>query len=220
MMEYRLISIQVGVLFIVATVLAVIGFVFWMPLEEASYPLTIDLSGQQILLGVLCLIVTAFAVIFIPVAIFPVLQQHNLVLAVAYVVLRSIEAVFLFVLALVVLLILLLAQEPPGVGDSSVFLLLGNLYDWSLWLATTLVLGVSGVVLNYLLVKHELVPKWISLWGLTASVLLVLAGCLALFSYQIPLLWVNPFFAMGEMVFAVFLLMKGFKRFEPDALAI
>jgi len=38
MMEYRLISIQVGVLFIVATVLAVIGFVFWMPLEEASYP--------------------------------------------------------------------------------------------------------------------------------------------------------------------------------------
>ena len=182
--------------------------------------MTIDLSGQQILLGVLCLIVTAFAVIFIPVAIFPVLQQHNLVLAVAYVVLRSIEAVFLFVLALVVLLILLLAQEPPGVGDSSVFLLLGNLYDWSLWLATTLVLGVSGVVLNYLLVKHELVPKWISLWGLSASVLLVIAGCLALFSYQIPLLWVNPFFAMGEMVFAVFLLMKGFKRFEPDALAI
>ena len=73
----------------------------------------------------------------------------------------------------------------------------------------------TGATLYYLIFyRSQLIPRWLSVWGLAGTVLGLAAGLLVLFqsiavlsSTQVML---NFFIAIHEMVLAVWLIVKGF----------
>ena len=69
-------------------------------------------------------------------------------------------------------------------------------------------LGLGGLVLNYLLYESRLVPKWLSVWGVIGAFLVMLYGLMSLFGTD-PGILAAPI-AVQEMVFAVWLIVKGF----------
>lgn len=87
-------------------------------------------------------------------------------------------------------------------------------------IGTLIFFGLGSLALNYVLYQSKLVPRWLSAWGLIGTVLVFLYGLLGIFGVGIGLN--SPFallampIAAQEMVFAVWLIFKGF---NPSAIA-
>ena len=100
--------------------------------------------------------------------------------------------------------------------------LLLALHGWSIWMGTLIFFGLGSVTLNYLLYQSKLVPRFLSVWGLIGAALILLYGLVNLFSLD-PLNMLSSILtilalpiAVQEMVFAVWLIVKGF---NPAAIA-
>ncbi len=96
--------------------------------------------------------------------------------------------------------------------------LLQTIQDLGLALAQT-VFAVGAAMMYTLLLRSRLVPRWLSLWGLVAAPLFLIASLSLLWTGNPNSTLANVCFApMGlqEMVLAVWLIVKGF---DPAALA-
>ncbi len=136
----------------------------------------------------------AVAIAFIAPTLFPILKQHGEGLAMGYVVARTLEVVFL------------MSAVAP----------LANLQIDELWgHASAIYFCVSVVLLNSLLFRSKLVPRWISVWALIAVVPYLAGAVLVLLDVlsqtQAGALFVP--LAINEMVLAVWLLAKGSELF-------
>ena len=87
-------------------------------------------------------------------------------------------------------------------------ILLKALFDWSFVIGTMIFLGLGGLVLNYILYELKLVPSWLSIWGLIGGACVLLYGLISLFGSD-PAFLAAPI-AFQEMVFAVWIIVKGF----------
>jgi hypothetical protein len=67
-------------------------------------------------------------------------------------------------------------------------------------------LGV--LILNYVLYRSELVPRWISVWGLIGAILLIAMGLLRLIGY--PVIFLAIPIKLNELILAILLIVKGF----------
>jgi hypothetical protein len=160
------------------------------------------------------------------VMLFPVLKRNIESLALGYRGLRLIENVFYIVGALSLPIILTLSQGyVAAASNASYYQLLGTLllalHDWSIWMGTLIFFGLGSLTLNYLLYQSKLVPRFLSVWGLIGAALVLLYGLLGLFSLthnmisSILTILAIPI-AVQEMVFAVWLIVKGF---NPSVIA-
>ena len=77
----------------------------------------------------------------------------------------------------------------------------------------TFILCARALILNYILYKSRLVPRWLSGWGLIGAILLLVADLLAIFGSDQVLLLAAPI-GLQEMVFAVWLIVKGVNSTE------
>jgi hypothetical protein len=68
--------------------------------------------------------------------------------------------------------------------------------------------SLSAIILNYILFTSNLIPRWLSGWGLLGGVLAF--GTYMLQFYNIDLEFLFIFIAVQEMAFAVWLIVKGF----------
>ncbi len=95
--------------------------------------------------------------------------------------------------------------------------------DWTGYLGAQMVFSLSALVLNLAFYRHELVPPWLSLWGLIGVPLMFASGLLVMFeslnsnASAINLL-VIPL-AIQEMVMAIWLITRGFND-QEDGLSI
>ncbi|MEL7121723.1 MAG: DUF4386 domain-containing protein [Bacteroidota bacterium] len=92
--------------------------------------------------------------------------------------------------------------------ESLAFLLI-EIYYFAHWM-TLLFFCVSGAVLYAFLIKSNLVPRLIALWGLLAVVLVFTATVLQIFNVEVSFFFYlqNGIFLL---VFAIWLIIKGFK---------
>ena len=145
---------------------------------------------------------------------YPILKKHNETLALGFHNLRFIEAICIIVGSIGLLTLLTLNQEfvETGAPGASYFQTVGTVLlairDWAFLIGSGLVWSLSALILNYLLYQRKLVPRWLSVWGLLGA-LLSFANYLPEFfgidSIEILFLPI----AMQEMVFAVWLIVKG-----------
>jgi hypothetical protein len=158
---------------------------------------------------------SAFATAFL---LFPILRRHSEGLAAGYVGIRGFENVF-YAAGVVGLLIMLTVSQNSVAGSPDLSLLgvaLLALHDWSILIGTLIFAGLGSLTLNSVLYQSGLVPRWLSLWGIVGAVLLVSYGLLGIFGVDTAL--GSPFMllamptALQEMVFAVWLIAKGFSR--------
>lgn len=215
-------AIIVGVLFIIGTVAGVFSVVFTQPILNApDYLMKVPTNENQIIIGAIFVLIMGFVLAMVPVFMFPIFKKYNEVLALGYVVFRgALETVTYIVIAISMLLLLPLSQEYAiaGASDASYFQSLGTLLQGIVDLPMTVfVFGLGALIFYYLLYQSNLIPRWLSIWGLIAITLHLATGLLIMFGLQTESSVLNtamnlPIF-LQEMVMAVWLIVKGFNLY-------
>jgi hypothetical protein len=113
-------AIFVGIMFICATVSAILGlFVFYPPiLTGTDYLITGAAHANQVVLGALMELVTACTAIGTAIGLFPVLRPYGERIALGHLLFRFLEAVVITIGIDSVLSLLTLSQGLCGSGDS------------------------------------------------------------------------------------------------------
>jgi hypothetical protein len=220
-------AIIVGILFIVATVSAIISVVFLEPiLQDPNYIVRFSENEYKVIVGVLLDILGAGAFVGLAVIIYPILRKHNETIALGYVVARIIEAVPFIIANLSLLSLLTLSKEFIQTPSPEVSLYkpaaagLIAVYDWAQLLGPRIFASLAALPFYFLLYQSKLLPRWISIWGLIGAPLYLASGFLPLFGLVDP---ISPILvilflpaAILEMVLAVWLIVKGF---NPTSIA-
>jgi hypothetical protein len=227
MNTYRKTAISVGVLFILATVINVLGnAIFLKPILDATdYLIKISANENQVIIGGLLVLLSAFASAGIAIGLYPVLKKHHEALALGSVGLRVMEGMLYIVGVVGLLSILTLSQEyvKAGASNASLFQASGTsllaVRDWAGKLSI-IAFTLGALMYYYVFYQSKLVPRFISGWGFLGAALSLAAALLTISGQIIPfstvfILLQLPI-AVQEMVLAVWLIVKGF---NPSAVA-
>ena len=206
----------VGALFIIATVAYSLSVVLLDPILGASDYLTNVSENENILIiGAFLVLIDCVAVAGIAIVIYPVLKKHNEALALGYVGARIGESLLFSVNVITTLTLLTLSQEfaKAGALDTSYYQTLGTLLlaagNWAYLLGLGLAFAISALILNFALYQSKLIPRWLSGWGF-------IGAALVFANYLVESFGINPVeilflpIAAQEMVFAIWLIVKGF----------
>ena len=210
----------VGALYLTGTIAGILSLVFTGPVRNAQdHLLSGPASETRLVVGALFVLMMGLALAMVPVMMFPILRKHNEALALGYVVIRGgLEAVTYLAIATSWLLLVPLSQvyAQAGALDDSNVQALGTLLLEAKEIGSilTIVFCLGALIFNYLLFQTQLVPRWLSGWGLIAIAPYLAAGLLAMFGIIDTL---SPTYAilnlplgLQEMVLAVWLIIKGF----------
>jgi hypothetical protein len=216
---YRKTAMIVGALFIIATVTAVTSLAFLgTALDGPDYILDLPENGNSVTMAVAFELILAMSLIGIGSLMFPILRKQSEGLALGYSIIRLVESVFIVVASVSLLLMLSIGQDYAvgtlNTADSqSTGALLMALREWSILLGTLIFFGLGALVLNYLLYKSELVPRWISVWGVIGGAGVLLYGLIGLFGTDVYAMTATNLLtapiAVQEMVLAMWLIVKG-----------
>jgi hypothetical protein len=206
----------VGVLFITATVAYSLGVILLDPILGGSDYLTKASENEnQVIMGALLVLIDSVAVAGIGIVIYPILKKHNEALALGYAGARIVEGVLFIVNIITIQTLLTLSQEfvKAGAPDASYYQTLGTVLlaagDWAYLLGLGLAFTLSALILNFVLYQSKLIPRWLSGWGLVGAALVFANYLLQSFSIN-PVEFLFLPIAVQEMVFAVWLIVKGF----------
>lgn len=223
MNTYRKSAIIAGVFYIAATVASSITVIIMTPMLDAPDYL-VRLAGNefQVMMAALLMLIDVVAVVGIGIVLYPILKKHIEALALGFATARAIEAVLFTVYVIGILSLLALSQEfvKAGAPDAAYFQTGGTVLraasDWAFTLGLRLAFVVSALLLNFSLYRTRLIPRWLSGWGFVGA---ILAFALLLFKFfGIVALEISDFIiAVQEMVFAVWLIVKGFDLSASDS---
>jgi hypothetical protein len=204
-------AISVGVLFVVASVTAIVGGSLILPIEDGLQAAAA--AEAEVAAGVILEFVLVLSVVGIAVLLYPVLRPHGEGLALGYVAARILEAVLLLAAAMGARVVLALAVvEGTANAEAQAGLALAN-REWTYLAGSLLFFGVSAVILYSLLYRGRLVPAWLSLWGLIGGILIAALGAVEVGGIAVPGevhgLLVAPI-GLNEMVLAIWLIVRGF----------
>ena len=216
-----------GVLYIIGTIAGMLSYVLTGPILGGSdFLVNVSTHEIQIIAGALFVLIMGFALAMVPVMMFPLLKKYNEALALGYVVFRgALETMMYIVLAISWLFLIPVSQEyvKAGTPDASYFQTLGAvLLEGHDLIAPvqTIIFCLGALIFYYLLYQTNLIPRWLSGWGLIAIIPYFAAGLLVLFGFFGPLstgeIVLEFPLALQEMVMAVWLIVKGF---NPSAIA-
>ncbi|HEX6034935.1 MAG TPA: DUF4386 domain-containing protein [Anaerolineales bacterium] len=226
MNTYRKTAVIVGVLFIIGTVSGILSGVVTAPIRiGAMYPLNVSTSETQWIAGALLVSLMGLSLAMMPLMLYPILKKHNEVLALGAVLFRgAIEAISYAVMVISMLLMVTVSEAyvNTGTADTSNLQILGTMLtatkDWTeMWGA--LVFSIGALMMYAPFYQARLVPRWLSGWGLIGGVLYFVANLVSMFGQ----LHVAPDIGVGagllliptaiqEMVFAVWMIVKGFNQ--------
>jgi hypothetical protein len=209
----------IGALFIAATVTAIVSIAFVESANHPDYLNEVSANESLVAIGAVIWLLLAVEVVAISVLFFPILKQHKESVAVGYLAARIIEGVLIIGAAVSLLSLLKLSQNyvESGAASGSDYQATGFSLqaDQELYMlmGTVIVFGASALILNSSLYQTRLVPRWLSIWGLIGSVLALIAGTLQIFgesANSVTSVVLVVVIAVQEMVFAVWLIVKGF----------
>ncbi len=222
MEKNRKTALIVGVLFIIGTVSGVMSGVFSAPIMGASDTLAAIAANQgQFITATIFILLMGFSLVMVPVMLYPVFRKHNRALALGAVMFRgALEGVAYMLVALCWLALLSLsrASAPDAAVLSWLTAQVRQVETWcNILLAVPFSIG--ALMIYYLFITTRLIPRWLSWWGFIGGVLYLAAAVLVMFnSPQLVLsldtsigFLIGPL-ALQEMVFALWLIIKGFNK--------
>jgi len=145
---------------------------------------------------------------------FPVLKPHSERAAVGYLTARIIDATFIAVMVLLILVQIPLGMEylNAGSSDTSSLQALGavftqaNLYAYEIAMSAV---GVAGLILCSMFYKTQLVPRLLAVWGLIGYAILLLGSVLQVIGFNLSSIQAIPG-GLWELFIGVWLIVKGF----------
>ena len=211
-------AIIVGVLFLTAMVTYLLGASLLESILNApDYLITVSANETQVIIGVLLELINVVAIVGIAVMMFPIFKKYDEALALGYVAFRIIESVAIIASDISPLSLLTLSQEygKAGAPDVSYFQTFGTLFMSARAHWTGLMLGIffslGALLFYYLLYQSKLVPRFISVWGLIAVVLVLAMNLLETFGISISagIIFGLPII-LNEIFLGIWLIVKGF----------
>ncbi|ASO07496.1 DUF4386 domain-containing protein [Arenibacter algicola] len=212
-------SISVGALLILSIVVGILSI---DPVIDGMDNLeSVSINSNAILIRAFMQFILGLIYASIPIILYTLLKKINTSLTIGFLVFRIISVGFIFIGWLSILLLLALSQEfvTSGSPELLYFKTLDNLLrsgrDLINHVAMPLILSVGNLMFYYILYQSKIIPNWLSLWGLIATILSsVLASLLLMFDVIgiINATYVSLAFptALLEIVLATWLIVKGF----------
>ncbi len=211
----------VGALYLISNVTFLAGAALLIEpiLGAADYLVQVSINDTQVILGALLELINGVAYIGIAVLMFPILRQRFESMALGYVALRIIEFVTQIAASVVPLVLVTLSVDLVRVGgpasESLGEFLLATRY-WSYELLS-LVFSLSALIFYYMLYQTRLVPRFLSIWGLIGSALVLANTLFEIFGIDlgsgISLVTGLPML-LNELFLGIWLIVKGF---SPNA---
>jgi hypothetical protein len=216
MKDFKTAARVAGVLYIIATVAIIASGPFVASIDSPEFLTAVAAEENQVMLGVLLQLAWVLSVMFIPVVMYPVLKLYSETGALGFFGLRFTEALLSLIYVVIQLTMLGLSREfVSGSGDASVFEASGTVLlearDWAFAMGAGLAFNLSALLLNYILYRSRLVPRWLSVWGFLGAALWMIVWFPQIYDVELGVLEVVfvPI-ALQEMVFAVYLIVRGF----------
>ena len=212
-------SISVGALLILSLVVGILSI---DPVIDGMDNLeSVSINSNAILIRAFMQFILGLIYASIPIILYTLLKKINTSLTIGFLVFRIISVGFIFIGWLSILLLLALSQEfvTSGSPELLYFKTLDNLLrsgrDLINHVAMPLILSVGNLMFYSILYQSKIIPNWLSLWGLIATILSsVLASLLLMFDVIgiINATYVSLAFptALLEFVLATWLIVKGF----------
>ncbi len=226
----RVTAVITGVLFIVATVASLAAAALVPVLSGTDYLTRVAANASQVAGGAILYLVAAFTSVGIAIALYPVLKKWNAGMALGSVVFRTLEA-GMYIAGVVSLLSLATLSQHfanagagAGAAELASFQAIGDSLRSVREHASVVAVfafSLGAFLYYYVFFQSRLIPRWLSGWGIAASILMLTACLLALFSdspvtgyvlLALPL-------AVQEMALAVWLIVKGFNSSAMAAIA-
>lgn len=218
MNEERRTAVLYGFLLISGMVFGIINSV--PALESQGYMSVLTEIRLHVLNAVFFQAAMAVAYVLIAVLGYRLVKRFNENLATACFGFRIIAAGFLFVGIASLLLLLWLSQVSVAAGQSDSFYfettgeLLRRGRDLLNHIGLILPWSIGGLILYYSFIKMKIIPLWLSFWGLSGSVLTLLATILYMLTaieMATPVYFLmNAPTALFELTLAFYLIIKGF----------
>jgi hypothetical protein len=219
-------ALFVGVMFIFATVSAILGLLFYQPvLAGPDYLMNGAGQKNQVILGALMELVLVCTAIGTAIGLFPVLRPYGERIALGHLCFRFLEAVVIMIGIVAMLSLVTVSQAfvAAAAPDASAYHAVGTLlravYTWTSMLGPLFFLGVNTLMYSYLLYKSRLVPRPLAVLGLSGATLVFCFALVVMFGV-VPQLSVWAILTLPvaayEMILAVWLIVKGF---NPAAIA-
>lgn len=142
-------------------------------------------------------VISGIAVIGISVLMFPIFKCYNNRVALSYLVLKILEGALMIIAGVLLL------------SSSDVLLGLRK----SIYVGHTYIFVISAFMFYYLLYKSKIIPKWISVWGVIAVILLLIVNLLEMTNITTPMLILGLGYSqimLNEVFLAIWLVVKGF----------
>lgn len=157
--------------------------------------------------GALLILTMGFALSALSAVFYPIGRRFSEALSMGYVIFRgALEGMLYVVGALILLLLVTLSATPSAAAPVAGALQSAYGVIWDQLLALPFVVGV--LMFYSLLFRARLVPRWITLWGLTGAALYLVAPLARMAGFNFDFLMAP--LALQEMVLAVWLIVKGF----------
>nr|WP_242466674.1 DUF4386 domain-containing protein [Brevibacillus brevis] len=197
-------------------------------IDGADYLVMASPNENQVLLGAFFQLLMIVAYVGIPVLMYPLLRKHHKGLALGSVAFGIIAGVFIILGVIILLLLLTVSHEFAKVGTLHVsyFQTLGGLLregrDLVNHVATTLAFALAMLLFTCVFYQTQLVPRWLSVWGLIGSTLSILASLLFMIRFiglDTTYMMLNIPIAFQQLVLAIWLIIKGFTPSVRDSIS-
>jgi uncharacterized membrane protein len=220
MNTYRTTARIVGAVYLAGFVVGIGGLVLIQSILSAPDNLsTLSASSTLLAIGAVLWLMPAVGDAAHGVLMFPVLKPHNERIAIGYLGFRIVNAVFLAIMVLFILVQIPIGSEYLNAGaDASYLQALSNVFQQAQLDAYNIAmtfLGVASLMLCYTLYRAKLIPRLLAVWGLVGYATILCGSALELLGFDLLSVHAIPG-GLWEMFIGVWLIAKGF---NPSAFA-
>jgi Domain of unknown function (DUF4386) len=212
---FRTTARVVGVIYLLGMAIGIPANLFILSILDGPDQLsTIAASSMLLAAGVVFWSVTIVGDAAHGVLMFPVLKQHSERAAVGYLAARIMDATFIAVMALLILVQIPIAIEyaNAAAADTSYLQALSAVFDHAQLYAyefAMITVGVAGLILCQAFYRSQLIPRLLAVWGLIGYAILLSGSVLQVLGFNLNSIQAIPG-GLWEVFIGVWLIVKGF----------
>ena len=212
--SYRMTARIVGVLYLAGMVVGVAGSGLIQSIVAAPDHLsTVTANSMTLAIGAMLVMMAAVWDAAHGILMFPVLKQHGERIAFGYLGYRIVDAVFIGLWVLFLLLQIPLGREYLKAGADASYLqalsavsIQASLYAYQI---AMIFVGLAGVLLCYTFYRARMVPRLVAVWGLAGYAIHLGGAVLEVLGFDLGLIPVVPG-GLWELFIGVWLIAEGF----------
>lgn len=212
---YRGTARAIGVIYIAGMVIGISGNIVVLSILSAPDHLA-ALPANSMLLAIAALfwLLTVAGDAAHGILMFPILKRHSERMAVGYLGFRIMDATFIAVMVLLILMQIPIGALYVQAGASdlsyletlSAVLFQAHLDAYNVAMLT---LGISGLLICYVLYRMRLIPRPLAIWGLLGYAIILCGSALEILGFNLMSFHAYPG-GLWEVVIGVWLIIKGF----------